>query len=459
MHFVKLAIGNLKTRLADGHKRDEEWLAHFLTFRSGSDFKQRAATMYSSIDKGFPTGLLDLVLKQAREEGFYVELMDGRTPRPPPDRAQALRGLMAHQEEAVEALLGAGAGIAQHATGAGKTRIAQALLALYRNHHAVMVVPSKGLLKQFAKSYREQLGRECGVIGDGQWSPAQHTVATFQSLYADLQGPRRFDYDSVEILLVDEVHGAASSTFWEVAMAFRKTFLRAGFSATAFDRLDKKGLYVRSALGPVVHELKPGAAAEAKIIAKPTIVMRPFPQPPLGGSPHVMRTQAIVGNGQRNLLALQEILRLPKPCLAFVREIAHGELVHAMASRHAPSVFVHGELPSAEMASRLRAVVEGRVTVMVASPVMNQGIDVPNLASIVNLAAGMSAIQTLQKIGRGTRMVRDAEGKILKDSLACVDLADEDCGCKGATHASCAMFNRWTSARRTAYAKAGYLVL
>jgi superfamily II DNA or RNA helicase len=223
--------------------------------------------------------------------------------------------------------------------------------------------------------------------------------------------------------------------------------------------LDKKGLYVRSATGPVVHELTPGDAAEAKIIAKPTITMMPHLQPPIGGHIQTMRTQGITGSSARNLAILRAVLDLPKPCLVFVRELAHGELLAAMIGRSLPTVFVHGQLNAAEFAAKLKALVGGAASVMVATQVLNQGIDLPTLASTLNAAAGMSAIASLQKIGRGTRIVRDLHGNITKDSVACVDVADRDCGCKGVTHASCAMFLRWTAARRQAYAKAGYLVI
>lgn len=456
---MKLSIGNLKTYLAQGSKRDEDWLASYLTFRSGSEQHARPATMFSSMDRSFPTGLLDLVLKQAKADLLYVELEDARTPRPPPDRTYDLSWLYDHQREAVEALLVAGAGVVQHATGAGKTGIMHGLLGLYQRHKATVLVPSKGLLGQFAKEYRRRLGRECGVVGSGKWEPAQHTVATYQTLYEDLQRAQpRYDYAGQEILLIDETQGAAAATFWEVAMAFRNTFLRGGFSATAFDRLDKKGLYVRSATGPVVSELTPGEAVERGIIAKPTIVMAPYAQPPIAGHISTMRTQSITGSSGRNLLILRHVLELPKPCLVFVREIPHGELLAAMIGRSVPTVFVHGELSDATIEARKALLISGAAKVMVASAVMNQGIDIPSIASTLNAAGGMSVISTLQKIGRGTRIVRDTAGKVTKNSVRCIDVADIDCGCKGQTHASCAMFLRWAGARRTAYLKAGYLV-
>lgn len=454
-----LAIGNLRTRLASGTRHDADWLARFLTFRSGNDFKPTAATMFSSIDQSFPTGLLDLVVAQAKTDRLYVELLDHRTPLPPPDRSRMLQGLHPHQIEAVEAILGARAGIIQHATGSGKSLVAMGLLALYPHHRATVVVPSKGLLAQFTKVYRVALKTECGVVGGGEWRPMQHTIATFQTLYEDLQGPRKYDYEGQGIFIVDECHGCASRTLWEVACAFNRTFLRLGLSATAFDRLDKKGLYVRSATGPVVHELKPGEAAAQQIIAKPTITMLSHPQPPIGGHIHQLRTQSITGSSGRNLAILRAVQGLPKPCLVFVRELDHGEMLSAMIGRSFPTVFVHGQLSAGDMASKLQQIKDGRASVMVASAVMNQGIDIPGLASTVNAAAGMSAIATLQKIGRGTRIVRDGAGKVTKSTVACVDVADTDCGCKGASHASCAMFLRWTAARRQAYAKAGYLVL
>ena len=42
-----------------------------------------------------------------------------------------------------------------------------------------------------------------------------------------------------------------------------------------------------------------------------------------------------------------------------------------------------------------------------ASSVFAQGVDIPSLKSVVNAAAGASVIQTLQRLGRGTRVTAD----------------------------------------------------
>jgi len=106
-----------------------------------------------------------------------------------------------YQMDAIKALLNAGRGVAKMATNAGKTEVMAALLKAY-DSKAVVVVHRKELLYQTADRFRNRLGMEVGMIGDGVCLPSKITVAMVQTLYSKPDLLTLFDNNVV--LMVDE---------------------------------------------------------------------------------------------------------------------------------------------------------------------------------------------------------------------------------------------------------------
>jgi superfamily II DNA or RNA helicase len=110
----------------------------------------------------------------------------------------------------------------------------------------------------------------------------------------------------------------------------------------------------------------------------------------------------IVNNNMRNTkiasFAMEQRAN-DKSVLVLVNRLDHGEILKAMIPG---SVFVHG---SHDTAYRKQVLDHMRheVGVYIASPIFDEGIDIPALDAVVIAAGGKSQVKLLQRIGRGMR--------------------------------------------------------
>jgi superfamily II DNA or RNA helicase len=97
--------------------------------------------------------------------------------------------------------------------------------------------------------------------------------------------------------------------------------------------------------------------------------------------------------------------RATKPNLTFVKEITHGRILTEGANRRGiRTEFVWGDKETEERQAANKRLIRGDIDCVVASIVYQQGIDLPELRSIVVGTGGKTAIGTLQRIGRGMRV-------------------------------------------------------
>jgi superfamily II DNA or RNA helicase len=81
--------------------------------------------------------------------------------------------------------------------------------------------------------------------------------------------------------------------------------------------------------------------------------------------------------------------------------------------------YINGEDSTARRKRVLTAFKEGRVDVLIANKILDEGADVPSIAFLVLAGGGRAAHRQVQRIGRGQRV---SEGK---ESLIVVDFKDE----------------------------------
>jgi len=60
---------------------------------------------------------------------------------------------------------------------------------------------------------------------------------------------------------------------------------------------------------------------------------------------------------------------------------------------------------------------KGLVKILVATPIFDEGIDIPNIKSLVLLTQGKSKVKYLQRIGRSLRKSKDKQRVIIYDII------------------------------------------
>jgi superfamily II DNA or RNA helicase len=192
-------------------------------------------------------------------------------------------------------------------------------------------------------------------------------------------------------------------------MSTERAYYRVGMSGTPLARGDQKSLLTIGALGPVISEVAPETLIQQGWLSRPVIRMEKIEQ----HSDHKTYAGAygalVVKSKPRNRLVASMMKRSAKPNLTFVKNIEHGRFLTAMAKAQGMQIeFVWGNKSTKERQAAISRLIRGDIDCIISSKVFFVGVDIPELLSVVIATAGQSVIETLQRIGRGMRVV---EGK------------------------------------------------
>ncbi len=461
-----LTRGNLHTKLTRATDNERAWLVDYLTFEGERKGRMPAVPtrLFNMLNDTYPSGFDALVKKAGEGEGFTVQFVDQRTPPCARDTSADLTWLRDYQVKAVDIMCDRQRGILWLPTGSGKTEIIVGLTRAIPCRWLAVVHRSQLADDIAARFEKRSTGLYASRILEGRWEmheDATLTVATYQSLNSAMKrgaehGLKDETYLRVrkllgetEGLLVDECHTLPADSFYRIAMSTKAAYYRVGLSGTPLARGDKKSMYAIAAIGPVVYRVRSQLLIDRGVLARPTVRMLTCNQNGGGVTWTGVYGANVVRSAKRNATVLGMVKRATKPAFVFVQQVEHGKaLAKMLINAGIPAEFVWGSHSLDYRKSLIRRLVAGHFEALVCSAVFHEGIDVPELRSVV-VASGMkSVIATLQRLGRGMRVDRTADGTIREggEKFEVWDVLD-----KG---------NRWTekhaTLRQAAYASEGY---
>ena len=295
------------------------------------------------------------------------------------------------------------------------TEIASAIIKVLIEKRTLFLVHTKQLLNQARERIALRLStieEHIGVIGDGRFEPKHITVATVQSLTrATGKAQKKIIakyLKTIEVLILDETHHASAKSFYRLVQRIDAPW-RFGMSGTPFGLADGKGLMVESAFGPVVAKVTNQELIDLGVNAKPTIAMIEVDRPkiPTDLDWQSVYKEGIVLNAHRNKLIVKRAIKFAAkewPTLIIVRELWHGDnLAEMLRHEEVKHAFVHGQMPTSEVERQKARLTEGKIHVLIASPIFGEGVDIPSVRALIIADGGQSAAAVLQKIGRGLR--------------------------------------------------------
>ncbi|MEZ5210755.1 DUF3427 domain-containing protein [Gordonia sp. (in: high G+C Gram-positive bacteria)] len=302
------------------------------------------------------------------------------------------------------------------ATGTGKTVLA-ALdyrhLAAGQRPRLLFVAHRREILQQALRTFREVLNDgdfgELYVAGSRpeRWD---HVFASVQSLTS--YGVHTIPADHFAVVTIDEFHHAEASTYRKLLDHLKPTELL-GLTATP-ERAD--GVDVRQLFGGrIATELRLWDALDAQLLC-PFHYFGISDQTDLtaiewrrGAYDVTQLEQLYTGSDARVrviLKALEDKIVDPQGirALGFCVSVAHAQF---MADRFSAagirSEAVHGDTPTARRTDALRGLREGTIKVLFSVDVFNEGVDLPDVDTILMLRPTESATVFLQQLGRGLR--------------------------------------------------------
>ena len=325
-----------------------------------------------------------------------------------------------YQEEAVLSGLKRQRGVIIVPTGGGKTYIASAILKGFLSHSCVYLVHRLVLLNQVRLVLKESLKEKVGCISgkeidiDGR----RVVVAMVQSLSVKgrYEGHIKQWMKTVKVSIIDECHHSASKIFSSVLRMFENMVVKIGLTGTLPED-EITSLKIRGLLGDVLYKVPVNELVDRKYIVVPKVQM-------IEGDWSVglrslfdnikwtgfgverkiwdkIRTVGIIQNQVRNDKIIQIVNeyrdKRVSGILIIVDMIEHGQILSDRLN--VPFVW-SGSEEKVELFDQFK---NGKISTLVCSPVLEEGIDVRGIKVIVICGGGKSKIKLLQRIGRGMR--------------------------------------------------------
>ena len=393
---------------------EERWLDGILSYETwGRGGQIQTYRLFDQFKHRFPAGMMAHVMRRAKRDSMSVDYVDCRVAPLGVDPNADLSWLRDYQLEAVEAAAKRTRGILWCPTGSGKTEMAVGLTQalpcrwLFLAHRGTLV-------QNAAERYQLRTGAQAGRLMQGvrEWGDGALLCATFQTLHA---GFKKKDPMVMQILngaqgiIIDESHTLPAWSFYKIAQATQNAYYRIGLSGTPLSRTDHRSMMSVASLGRVIYRIETDRLIEAGVLSRPTIEMWPCEQTSDQKTWGAVYRNLVVRSKERNAKVVEMAKVAPKPALVFVQHLSHGSSLKSEIQKAGMACdFVDGKSSLAVRQNAVRRLENGDLDVLVATNIFNEGVDIPDLRSVVIAAGGSSSIQALQRIGRG---MRRADGK------------------------------------------------
>ncbi len=304
------------------------------------------------------------------------------------------------------------------ATGLGKT-----LLAAFDSNRpdfrrVLFIAHREEILRQSRDAFRKVRpdGRFGFFLGADKDPDADVLFASIQTLQRNLHhfSPDRFDY-----VVVDEFHHAVAPTYRHAIEHLRPKFLL-GLTATP-NRLDGADLLALCGNNlvfecDIVEGIRQGRLASFHYWGIKDVV--DYAQIPWrsGRFDPDKLAEAIETKHRADQALEQWRKRATGPTLAFCTTITHAEFMAKFFNeRGVKSAAVHSGPHSAPRQGAVADLQSGAIQVLFAVDVFNEGVDVPEIATVLMLRPTDSPVIFLQQLGRGLRTFAG------KDALQVID--------------------------------------
>lgn len=320
------------------------------------------------------------------------------------------------------------------ATGTGKTVVAAldyraTCERLGHRPRLLFVAHRAQILRQALRTYREVLrDHSFGELLTGGLQPEQHEYlfATIDSLTSRALVDR-LGADYWHTVVIDECHRLGANRFRQLASTIQPAQLL-GLTATP-ERADgvsiKEFFSPRPDLSPAV-ELRLWDALDMQLLAPFEYYAcddeTDFSDVPWDRPGEVAAIESrVVGNAGRSRMVINEWRRLSasprkSKALVFCVSVKHAQyMAEQLTAVGLPALAITGETPRAEQLRAPHRLARGEVCALVTVDLYNEGVDIPEVDTLLLLRPTQSAVLFQQQIGRGLRLMPGKEGCLILD--------------------------------------------
>ncbi|AII26957.1 hypothetical protein BT3_125 [Staphylococcus phage BT3] len=231
--------------------------------------------------------------------------------------------------------------------------------------------------------------------------------------YDKYQDMRDF-LDSVTVMIVDEAHHSKSDSWYNNLMTCEKALYRIALTGSIDKKDELLWMRLQALFGNVIARTTNKFLIEEGHSARPTINIIPVANPNDIDRIDDYREaydKGITNNDFRNKLIAkltEKWYNQDKGTLIIVNFIEHGDTISEMLNDlGVEHYFLHGEIDSETRREKLNDMRSGKLKVMIATSLIDEGVDISGINALILGAGGKSLRQTLQRIGRALRKKKD----------------------------------------------------
>lgn len=223
------------------------------------------------------------------------------------------------------------------------------------------------------------------------------------------------DYlDSITVMIVDEAHHSKSDTWYHNLMSCENALYRVAMTGSIEKKDEMLWMRLQALFGEIIVRTTNSFLIDKGHSAKPTINMIPIAQPTDIEDVKEYREaydKGITNNEFRNKVIAKlahKWYNNDKGVLIIVNFISHGENISELLdSLDIEHYFLHGEIDSETRKEKLNDMRNGKLKVMIATSLIDEGVDISGINALILGAGGKSLRQTLQRVGRALRKKKD----------------------------------------------------
>jgi len=277
----------------------------------------------------------------------------------------------------------------------------------------IWIVHRKDLLHQTSERIKLRTGQKAALFGDGCWDDIKPDQKFVIIMPQTVQDELRYFCDLVKdanVIMLDEAHRTGAAATWYKVTQAIPAFYRIGLTGTPETGDPVRDLRLEAATGPIIDQVKTKDLQAIGWSSKCKVMYHKVENesvPP--GTPYMdARRMLIEENPNRNAevvsITMSEV-DVGRRCLIICDTIRHARIVaEILRGENVRCKILTGKHSGMIRSQARKDMRSGALEVIVATPIFDEGVDLPELEVVVLAAGGKSAVRVLQRIGRALRI-------------------------------------------------------
>lgn len=364
------------------------------------------------LQKTFSTGLLPRV----RRVVPVARVIDERKkPKQLEINPDILNGIVfsEFQLAGIIGILEEGRGTIGIGVGGGKTECGIGI-AMHVPGKCVYIVHRKDALQQTVERIEQRTGEFAARIGDGVWDDragddlTKFVVAMPQTIIRD-PNLFRMQVADANVIILDEVHVTGSAKTWYALAQSCPAYYRAGLTGTPKTGDPVKDMRLEAAAGPILIRIKASELAAAGLLVPCKVIVHKvdnlvFVSKNWG---QVRRTLIEENEARNNKIIEITIAAVKKGARVLIicdTKRHERRLSGILQDTGIRCAILHGGHSTGARTAAKRDLRAGILEAVLATPIWDDSIDLPELDTVILAAGGKSGVRVVQRIGRALRV-------------------------------------------------------